>query len=221
MKTKEKSKELIARVKRIIEYYGDTDNNFADRIGISKSNLSSMLSGQRVIGEGIINKIILNTEFRKDWLLSGTGDPVLHTVDVNVSPENTKNRVALYAGSVEGGTNTTIQDSPDYIEGYVQVDGIGANDGSWVVSGHSMHPTISKGSRVVIRKIENMDLIVWNEIYVVDLKEHGAKVKRVRPGATKGKLLLASDHPDYAPFEVDLKRDVLGVYRVLMHFEML
>lgn len=68
---------IINRIVRIMEYYSENITTFAKRIGVDKSNLSKMLSGQRTIKEGIVNKIVLATEFRKDWLLNGEGDPLL------------------------------------------------------------------------------------------------------------------------------------------------
>lgn len=65
---------IIDRVKHIMDYYVENNNAFAERIGVDKSNLSKMLNGQRTIGEGTVNKIVLATEFRKDWLLTGEGE---------------------------------------------------------------------------------------------------------------------------------------------------
>lgn len=68
---------IINRIKRVMEYYAENNTDFAKRIGVDKSNFSKMINGQRPIGESIVNKIVLATEFRKAWLWEGEGDPLL------------------------------------------------------------------------------------------------------------------------------------------------
>lgn len=69
--------DKIHRINRLIEYFGDTQKGFADRIGVDKANLSKIMSGQRTIGQGIINKIILATGVLRPWLIDGKGDPFI------------------------------------------------------------------------------------------------------------------------------------------------
>lgn len=192
-------------IKKLRESAGLTQQQLAEKTGIPRGRINAWEQRGSMPKADDYEKLVTVLELKR--------------IDTNVSV-NTKNTVALHTGLIEAGSNITIQDSPDYVEGFLQIDGIGPNDGSWIVSGHSMHPTISKGCRVVIRKLENLDVIVWNEIYVVDLKEHGAKIKRIKPGKKKGTYVLVSDNKEFDPFEVSLERDVLGVYRVLMVFEM-
>lgn len=123
--------------------------------------------------------------------------------------------IMLHSNGIDAGTHITIKESPDFIDGYMTLKGIGQNDGAWLVTGHSMYPTVSKGSRVILRKIENLNLIVFGEIYAVDLREHGGKLKRIKKGRDAEHWVLYSDNTDYEPFEVNIKRDVMAVFRVL------
>lgn len=69
------SDNLISRIKAIMSYYDLNTTQFAEKTGISQANLSSMLNGNRVIGEGVINKIIISFEnIDKHWLLTGEGN---------------------------------------------------------------------------------------------------------------------------------------------------
>lgn len=44
-------------------------------IDVNQANLSSMLNGKRVIGDGVINKICISFDnINRDWLVSGKGD---------------------------------------------------------------------------------------------------------------------------------------------------
>lgn len=56
-----KTDAIIQRIRDLIDYFGYTEYQFAKYVSIDKSNLSKLLSGQRTIGEGVINKIVLAT----------------------------------------------------------------------------------------------------------------------------------------------------------------
>lgn len=127
--------------------------------------------------------------------------------------------IPLYSLAVEAGFENGLEHSPDYIEGYIQMPGIGKNNGSWVVSGHSMYPTISKGSRVVLRKIEDWNLIEWNNIYVVDMDEVGPKLKRVKKGSDKNSFTLVSDNSEFEPMIIK-RKNIKSIHRVLIALEM-
>lgn len=66
--------KLIARVKDVMKHYELNVSQFAEATGISQANMSSMLNGKRVIGEGVLNKISISFDnIDRDWLISGTG----------------------------------------------------------------------------------------------------------------------------------------------------
>lgn len=113
----------------------------------------------------------------------------------DVPPPPPGGNVALHSNGLDAGNHITMNDNPDFIEGYFTIKGLPANDGAWLVNGHSMYPTISKGSRVILKKLENIDLIVFGEIYAVDLREHGGKIKRIKKGRNAEHWLLASAGP--------------------------
>lgn len=85
--------DTASRIKEIMTYYDLRTTQFAERTGITQANLSSMLNGNRVIGEGVINKIVVSFEnINKHWLLTGEGcmfkepaDSSEYTVPGNIS----------------------------------------------------------------------------------------------------------------------------------------
>jgi phage repressor protein C with HTH and peptisase S24 domain/transcriptional regulator with XRE-family HTH domain len=66
--------DIIKRIREIMSFYSMNTSQFAEKTNINQANLSSMLNGKRVIGNGIINKICISFDnINKDWLLSGDG----------------------------------------------------------------------------------------------------------------------------------------------------
>lgn len=53
--------------------YGDTQDSFAEFLGISKSNLASYESGRRTPSEAVIQLICQKCDVNKDWLTNGIG----------------------------------------------------------------------------------------------------------------------------------------------------
>lgn len=95
----------------------------------------------------------------------------------------------------------------------------GATFRAFEISGNSM-PPIAAGS-VVLGKFVEIEDIKVGERYVLITKE-GLVFKRVYlpPGGDKREsLLLTSDNPQFAPYEVDLE-DVLEVWQFYAHIAM-
>ena len=82
MKTKDLDNAL--RIKEIMEYFHLNQRAFAERTGISKSNLSKILGGTLTCGPGTMNRVALAfNNINKDWVLYGVGTMLL---DDNVTP---------------------------------------------------------------------------------------------------------------------------------------
>jgi len=158
---------IIDRIKRIMDYYVENNNAFAERIGVDKSNLSKMLNGQRTIGEGTVNKIVLATEFRKEWLLTGDGEMLNNA---NPAPKYNEavpiqqdvvyiplvNQFA-YAGYLDGYSDCTYLDQLPKIPFIVDHEGHG-NYIAFEVKGDSMNDgteeSYLEGDRLYCREIQ-------------------------------------------------------------------
>lgn len=53
---------------------GNTQDSFAEFLGISKSNLASYESGRRIPSEAVIQLICQKCDIDKDWLVNGIGN---------------------------------------------------------------------------------------------------------------------------------------------------
>lgn len=66
--------KIIERLNIVRNSLGLNITKFAEMSGISQGNMSAMLNNKRVIGDGILNKIAISFDIRKDWLLTGEGE---------------------------------------------------------------------------------------------------------------------------------------------------
>lgn len=70
-----KKHEIINRILYAKEYLKfRTDADFADYLSINRSNFSQMIQGKRSIGDSILNKISIQADINKSWLLTGEGE---------------------------------------------------------------------------------------------------------------------------------------------------
>jgi hypothetical protein len=62
------------RIKEIMDYYGLSQTEMANKTGIGQSNLSGSLNGKRPCGLGLLNKIAISfPDINRNWLLYGEG----------------------------------------------------------------------------------------------------------------------------------------------------
>lgn len=85
---------IISRLDQFIGSLGLTSSQFADRIGLSRSSLSQILSGRnKSISDTLLRKIhAAYPEFNVAWLLFGSGDreetPKVETSEPQTEPES-------------------------------------------------------------------------------------------------------------------------------------
>lgn len=65
---------VISNINKLVSDSNLSRGAFADMVGIPRSNFSKILNGNYPCGEGVINKIVLATKVRKEWLKTGEGD---------------------------------------------------------------------------------------------------------------------------------------------------
>lgn len=67
--------EIIKRVLKLKEVFKLKSNGeLADFLSIHRSNFYNMVNGNREFGEGLVNKVCLEHNISKEWLMSGTGE---------------------------------------------------------------------------------------------------------------------------------------------------
>ena len=82
------------------------------------------------------------------------------------------------------------------------------------VEGDSMYPTVAPGAFIIIKAVEDIDVIKWGEPHVV-VTTDGRVIKRVLKHTDTSKVTLYSDNTDlYQPYEVP-KDSILSLWQLV------
>jgi len=181
-------------IKAAIKMAGKTQAEVADLIGLSREHFGRLLKGD--VEVAYVEKI------RK----AGVEIDVTK-IDIEAKP------VPYYDVDAHAG-NVTIfaEDGKEYVAQYINVPAFSDCEMFIGVSGNSMYPKYCAGELVALKKITDWDVIPYNEPYLVVTKEQRL-LKYIRKGKDKDHWTLASEHPDYGPFDI-AKKKVLYLYIV-------
>ena len=180
-------------------------------IGASKGVLSRAINNGTDIQAKWLQIIVENyPRYSADWLLSGKGDMLRNKEVVTQRkaepalpvPENSHEGIPLIPLSAMAGAFTGETSVMEYeCERYV-IPAFRGADFLIPVKGDSMQPTYYPGDLVACQRVPLDDLFFqWNKTYVLDTKQ-GPLIKRVRRGSDDEHILIVSDNPAYAPFEL-------------------
>jgi len=68
------NEEFVKRLKKVIEFYGETASSFSERIEVQRSTISHLLSGRNKPSLDFIMKVLSSfPEVELYWLLNGKG----------------------------------------------------------------------------------------------------------------------------------------------------
>ncbi|MBQ9559747.1 MAG: LexA family transcriptional regulator [Bacteroidaceae bacterium] len=202
------------RLKTLIREYGGTQKVFASMIGTTQPTIANWMA-QNQIPEGGIAKICRALpEVSFEWLTGKEEQPRRGYQDTaaSLSPslpvgQPFYSRMPASAGQLDMGDEDVTTER-------IQIPGIRV-DAYFPVVGNSMDPTIQSGDIVGIRKLDSMDRIRPNDIYLIFTTDNERMLKRIKGvNASEATLTLYSDNPAYDPFQV-LKEQVAAVYKVI------
>jgi len=67
--------DFVARLKKVMDFYGESSSSFAEKIGVQRSNISHILSGRNKPSLDFILKVLASfPEVELYWLLNGKGN---------------------------------------------------------------------------------------------------------------------------------------------------
>lgn len=229
----ESKKERLASLLDVLTGKGRVYNqqDFANKIGKSKTQLSEMLKGKLTISEQTVHKIVSAfPDVNKDWILTGLGEifisgvqsqPILtattkkdkiSTLNSLIADiqHNGKKRdkihfIPLMNIDAVGGSSNNTCDTPEYIEELIPVTGARESSICLPVSGDSMMPIFLPGDLVVIDEVVEWSLFLeMGQYYVIALKDNRRLIKKITYSETdrKSNFLLLSENPKYPPVEL-------------------
>ena len=220
--------DKILRIKEIQKFFDLNNNQFAEKIGIDKSNVSKIYNGQRTIGEGIVNKIVVSCNVSKEWLLTGKGEMFPRNSSAASLGFMPVMNVPLvqqyaYAGYLSGYSD------PEYIEELPTVPFIVDHEakGNYLcfeVRGDSMYDgteeSLLEGDKLLCREIKRelwttsrLHIRKWD--FVIVHRTDGILVKRIiEHNLEYGSITVHSLNPEY-PDRVLYLNDIAQIFNVI------
>lgn len=198
------------RIRYLIRLTRHTQAEFARLLGVDPANVSRVLGSKSEPSESFINRIVVNLNVSKEWLLNGSDVPF---------PRHDARREVQSAGAPVYNIDVTAGSVPlsrmftdERIIGRMKLPGLNPDYPIVRVSGSSMEPRIMPGSYISIRPIALDSPISWGSIYVIVLADYRL-VKYVRRNADPSLVTLHSANPDYDDIEI-ARSDIEGLYLV-------
>ena len=220
----EKISEISARISKILAEEGLSPNNFAQKLGYSRSQtIYDIINCKSAPSYDFFNRFAISEfseTYNLDWLLTGRGD---------MKKEKSEKITEISKNS------TSVSFDPSIGVPYYDVDFIGGfsevfNSQTTVpacnivapgfekasvwcnVTGHSMEPKINHGDIVALRQCTVQD-IQYGEIYAVVLDSFRT-IKILRRGSTPDVLRYVPINPEFDDQEFPISR-IINVFEVI------
>lgn len=218
------NKNIVMRIKILIEHENVSPSKFAKMIDFNQSNLSKILNGDRNVAPNLINAICDNLNVSYKWLVNGEGSMFL-TESSDAQPIKTYiNDELIEVPIVDADAAATfienMYDQHYNIDKYgvMQEEGEDLNSGEYVVFkvvGESMVPTIPDKAKVLAMRIPEER---WEELSGVVFVVYGKMfvIKRILKNSLfiNNIITLKSDNPLYGQMEVD-RTEIRGMWKAI------
>lgn len=218
------NKNIVMRIKILIEHENVSPSKFAKMIDFNQSNLSKILNGDRNVAPNLINAICDNLNVSYKWLVNGEGSMFL-TEPSNAQPIKTYiNDELIEVPIVDADAAATfienMYDQHYNIDKYgvMQEEGEDLNSGEYVVFkvvGESMVPTIPDNAKVLAMRIPEER---WEELSGVVFVVYGKMfvIKRILKNSLfiNNIITLKSDNPLYGQMEVG-RTEIRGMWKAI------
>lgn len=106
-----KCKQMIDKIRKIMENADLTPAQFANEIGINRSSLTHLFSGRNQPSLDLAKKILIAfPEYKTEWLIMGVGPMRKNeTEQMRSMPKNNQIEQDLFSQDIEESPNSTIQ----------------------------------------------------------------------------------------------------------------
>ncbi len=228
------NKEVVMRIKMLIESKNVSPSGFAKLIGFNQSNFSKVLRGERVVPTNLINAICEGLNVPYKWLVNGEGSMLIsdgNSQADTISGKNTSVQQAVNVPSISythgrpyfnvdflGGFDIIINDQTVMPEYNIDFKPYNKEGVMWCnITGHSMEPLISNGDIIAIKEMKDWrDFILYGEVYGI-ITEDMRTVKIVTKSEKGDKylhLVSVNRSGEYQPQDIPVKL-ITHVFKIL------
>ena len=198
----------LYRINDILQQRGITLNSFAEAIGMSPSGVKQMIkrnSTRIQTLEQIAEALNCPIEYFFDNKTLANAGKATSLKEVPHIPYSAQ------AGSLSGFSDDAISGNCLF---YPQIEFLGSYDFTIDIQGDSMLPAYQDGDTIACKRIEQLNDLRDNHIYVLDTAQ-GILIKKVeKTASTPENISCISLNSSYKPFEVALS-EVYGISEVI------
>ncbi len=204
------------RIKYIIENEGHNMNSFSKAIGLSNNVTITRIINEKRSPSATTCRAIVNKfpRYNYNWLLTGDGEMLN-----NVEPVKFKHKGVPYYEDIPstGSIMSVYNDVKEVPTFYIDYEHF--NDCTVYLQhvGDSMSPKYCAGEILALKQINNLDIILWGEAYMVVTNSNANDLRTIKllyPHSDNSKIVLRAVNPDYKGDTVINKEDILGLYIV-------
>lgn len=223
------NKNIVMRIKMLIENKKVSPSKFAKMIGFNQSNLSKVLRGDREVPTNLINAICNSLDIPYTWIVNGEGSMFLTDSENNTQVVTDTQAVdntptisyskgkPYYDVDFLGGFDMVFNDqtiNPEYLIDFKKYE----DADCWCnVSGHSMEPLISNGDIIAIKRLYDwQEFLLYGEVYGIITND--MRTVKIVTKSDKGDdyihLVPVNKSEEYQPQDLP-KKLITHVFRVL------
>lgn len=208
------------RLRQIREALGLNQSEMAKKIGKTQKAWSTYETGENKISPAVYLKLG-ELGFNIEWLKTGEGSLYLNdNLPIIKTPAEARKKglipyydidVSAHIAQIFTDTNHA---NPAYWLDIPHFKGATACR----VSGDSMAPEISSGDMILVKKINNPDVILWGEIYLIVTDETAnnlCTIKKLYEGKSPDTFVLRSINPEYSGDTIILKQSIITIAHVI------
>ena len=217
------NKNIVVRIKMLIEHENVSPSKFAKMIDFNQSNLSKILKGDRKVAPNLINAICAKLNVPYNWIVNGEGS--MFKEQSNAKPIGAYfNEDLIEVPMVDADAAATFIENMHNQHytmdkyGVMQEDGEDLSSGNYAVFrvvGESMTPTIPDKAKVLARRIPEGK---WEEVSGVVFVIYGKMftIKRVLKNSLyiNNSLTLKADNPLYGQMDIE-RAEIRGIWQAV------
>lgn len=205
------------KIRTLVKQYGGTQKAFATLVGITQPTVANWIAADQIPAGGAAKIHSALPDVPLQWLMDDSDAPLPTTQSGDWGDEFGQGRipggVSFYASMpCSAGQNFAFED--DRYTEQIVIPGFRV-DAYFPVNGSSMEPTLMSGDIIGIRKMDSMESLRPDCIYLVFTSDQERMIKRVENiDPASDTITLVSDNPKHRPFQV-MKSQVTAIYRVV------
>lgn len=213
-------KSILHRISDFIDYQGITITNLEREIGASKGVLSRALANGTDIQSKWVQRIVENYHsINPTWLLTGEGEMLRSKREIKPAAitrhhqaaykekELPESVVPLFDIDAAANLHSIFSQKDQNVIDTLSIPGLPQCDGAVYVRGDSMYPLIGAGDIIIFKMIEDFNVLVYGEMYLIDFTIAGVDylvLKYIRRSNITDHIQLISHNTLHDPMDIPI-----------------